>query len=94
MIGAALPAIPLPTTSLTMALTLRASRFPSASENQLSSGTFANGTLDRGFYVLTTNYVNGVPVYWLGERIDNTGNCYYQHVSLIDTGNATTTPGT
>ena len=59
-------------------------------ENQLSSGTFANGTLDRGFYVLTTNYVNGVPVYWLGERIDNTGNCYYQHVSLIDTGNATT----
>ena len=59
-------------------------------ENQLGWGTFRDGTLDRGFYVLTTNYVNGVPVYWLGERIDNTGNCYYQHVSLIDTGNATT----
>ena len=59
-------------------------------ENQLGWGTFRDGTLDRGFYVLTTNYVNGVPVYWLGERIDNIGNCYYQHVSLIDTGNATT----
>ena len=59
-------------------------------ENQLDWGTFRDGTLDRGFYVLTTEYTNGVPVYWLGERKDNTGNCYYQHVSLIDTGNATT----
>ena len=53
-------------------------------------GTFTNGTLDRGFYVLNTSYANGAPVYWLGEVADNTGDCYYQHVSLIDTGNATT----
>ncbi len=53
-------------------------------------GTFTNGTLDRGFYVLRTSYANGAPVYWLGEVADNTGDCYYQHVDLIDTGNATT----
>ena len=53
-------------------------------------GTFTNGTLDRGFYVLNTSYANGAPVYWLGEVADNTGDCYYQHVDLIDTGNATT----
>ena len=49
-------------------------------------GTFTNGTLDRGFYVLRTSYANGAPVYWLGEVADNTGDCYYQHVWYLSTG--------
>ena len=62
-------------------------------EDQLGWGTLANGSLDRGFYVLTTWYAaDGEATYWLGERIDNARgqDCYYLDVELIDTGIATT----
>ena len=53
-------------------------------------GNFINGKIVRGFYELTTTYINGVPMYWLKQVADNTDDCHYKSVTIADSGNATT----
>ena len=54
-------------------------------------GGFTNGKIYRGFYKLTTTYTNGTVMYWLDELVDGEdGNCFYQDVTIADSGNATT----
>lgn len=55
--------------------------------NQIVRIYGTNGTIERGFYAVT--YTPANDRYWLGERVDGIGGCYYDNVQLHDSGYGT-----